>query len=32
MSKPFISYIVLLIEMNLIMFDNVSQLKKFGEC
>ena len=30
MSKPFISYIVLLIEMNLIMFDNVSQLNKFG--
>ena len=30
MPKPFISYVVLLIEMNLIMFDNVSRLKKFG--
>ena len=29
--KPFISYIMLFIEMNLIMFDNVSRLKKFGD-
>ena len=31
MPKPFISYIVLLIKMNLIMFDNVSWLKFFGD-
>ena len=31
MSKSFIPYIKLLIEMNIIVFFNVSWLKKFGD-
>ena len=31
MSKSFISYIVLLIKTNLIVFGSVSRLKKFGD-
>ena len=32
MLEQFISYIVLLIEINIILYANVNQLKRFGDC